>query len=76
MKKILLVILFCTAASLNCNNGTEHNGHSGGKGMEPSQKEAALLIITNKLFYNDPEITIIIPEIAPVTGFGFGLDLD
>ncbi len=73
MKKILLVILFCTAASLNCNNGTEQNGHSGGKGWAPNQKKAALLIISNKLFDKDPEITIIIPEIAPETGFGLGL---
>ena len=75
MKKILLVILFCTAASLNCNNDIDYNGQSGGKGLEPSQK-AALLIITNKLFDKKPETTFPEIDIAPETGFGFGLDRD
>ena len=75
MKKILLVILFCTAASLNCYNGSENNGngHTGGKDWAPYQK-AALLHITsdkNKLFDKDPQTTFAEPNVASPFGFGF-----
>ncbi len=75
MKTFLLATLFCSSVSLFCYNGSRtENGQTGGKGFEPSQK-AATLVLTNKPTETKDTITISSPDIANPLGFGF-LDRD